>query len=93
MWDVHPMAKFIGKIAVNPELRDGKWYFSIWNEKDHAGINCISSVRFEVENRDVPFNFKPHELVEVIGDVRAPGTLFFEQINLLKKAEATAKAG
>jgi hypothetical protein len=84
------MTKFIGQVANDPERRDGNWFFSIWNTTASQGINCISSTRFEVENRNVPFDLKPLDEVEVIGDVRTLGTCFFAFIRVVKKSEETA---
>jgi hypothetical protein len=80
------MLKFIGKVVGEPYRRDGRWYFSIWNTKANKGINCISSALFEAENRDVPFEIKVHDEVEVIGEVRMPGTCFFDYVNVLEQA-------
>jgi hypothetical protein len=79
--------KFTGQVTSEPERRDGRCFFSIWNTKANEGINCISSTRFEVENRNVPFKIDPLDEVEVIGAVRNLGTCFFDYLKVLKKAE------
>jgi hypothetical protein len=79
------MTKFTGQVASGPERRDGRWFFSIWNTKANKGINCISSATFESENRDGPFEIKPRDEFEVIGEVRNWGTRFFDYANVLKK--------
>jgi hypothetical protein len=77
------MTKFIGQVSTKPERRDGRLYFSIWNTRTNEGINCISSVRFEVDNKDVPLDLKPLDTVEVIGEVRMQGTCFFDSVNVV----------
>lgn len=77
------MTRFMGQVSSKPERRDGNWYFSIWNINANKGINCISSTRFEVENRNLPFEIKPLDEVEVIGEVRTLGTCFFDYVTVL----------
>lgn len=83
------MTKFTGQITSEPEHRDGRWFFSIWNTKAKKGINCISSARFKVENRNVPFEIKFRDEVEVIGEVINLGTCSFDYVNVLRKDEQT----
>ncbi len=78
--------KFSGQVSTKPERKDGHWYFQIWNTKANEGINCISSTRFEVENLNVPFDVKPYDEVEIDGDVRMPGTCFFDSFKVREKA-------
>ena len=80
------MTKFIGQVASKPERRDGRWFFFVWNAKARKGINCISSVRFEVDNREVPLAMNPLDEVEVIGE-ETLGTCYFDCVSLLKAAE------
>ena len=84
------MTRFTGEVANGPERRDGNWYFSIWNTKSNEGINCISSTRFEVENRNVSFEIKPLDEVEVVGEVLTLGTCFFDYVQVSKSSEQTA---
>lgn len=81
------MMRFIGQVAGKPERRNGNWYFSIWNTQANSGINCISSTRFEVENRDVPFEIEPFDEIAVTGEVRMLGTCFFDAVSVLKRAK------
>ncbi len=81
------MTKFVGQVAGQPERRDGRWYFSVWNAEANHGINCISSTRFKMENQSVPLAIKPLDEVEVIGEVRLPGTCFFDYLKVRRKAE------
>jgi hypothetical protein len=79
------MTRFSGQVRSGPERRDGRWYFSIWNVNENKGINCISSTRFEADNRDVSLVLAVHDEVEVVGEVQLPGTCFFDHARVRKK--------
>lgn len=85
------MKKFLGQVASEPERRDGRWHFFIWNTKENKGINCISSRRFEVDNPIVSFQIEARDEIEVIGEVELPGTCFFDCVKVLKKADQTVE--
>jgi hypothetical protein len=80
------MVTSIGEIRGEPERRDGKWYFSIWNERGTMGINCVSSAAFETANPSGSLAIKPLDKVEVIGEVQPPGVICFHTLRNVKAA-------
>jgi hypothetical protein len=61
------METFTGKLSTDPERRDDRWHFSLYNEETHLQITCMSSVRFEADNQGRKLDIEPCQVVRVSG--------------------------
>lgn len=77
--------KYVGTITSKPVNRDNDWRFSIWNDKAGEGRECISSVRYRVENQGQPFPADVGDIVGVFVDHETHGVVWFEHLEILKK--------
>ncbi len=80
------MTKSTYRVTSQPERRDGRWYFQVWDTATNQGFECITSATFENRNASVPFEIKLHDEVELIVRERMPGTFILDDIRALKPA-------
>jgi hypothetical protein len=78
------METFTGKLSTDPERRDGRWHFSLYDEKMHEQISCMSSARFEAENQDIKLNIEPCQIVRVSGERNPPWLFRFDTFGTVK---------
>lgn len=76
--------KYTGTIASEPVVKDNDWRFELWNEKAKEGRQCISNVRYRVENQGQPFPAKFGDAVSVFVDHETHGVIFFEHLEVLE---------
>ena len=80
------METFIGQISSEVERKDNRWHFSLFNEKTAKEIECVSSMKFEVENKDLELILKPKVFVKVYGSQPLPGQFLFDRFEIPKSA-------
>jgi hypothetical protein len=76
--------KYSGTITSQPIQKDDSWHFSLWNDKAKDARQCISNVRYRVQNQDRPFPAKMGDAVSVHVDHETHGIVFFEHLEILE---------